>query len=108
MTQQQKRRVDITVGISYQSDIRLAKEVIENILKEEPGRLMEETYNVYVDSLGDSAVNIGARVWVKTEDYWDVKWRLTENIKYALDDHEIEIPFPQVSVTMSSRPAGNE
>lgn len=101
ITQQDKRRIDITVGISYNADIRLAKTVIENVVTEEPKRLTEEEYNVFVDSLGDSSVNIGIRLWVKMEDYWEVRWRVIENIKYALDENEIEIPFPQVSVTMN-------
>lgn len=99
ITQQDKRRVDILVGISYHADIRKAKSVIGEVVEKDPGRLREEPYNVFVDSLGESAVMIGARVWVKTEDFWDVKWRLTEEIKYALDENEIEIPFPQVEVT---------
>jgi len=51
-----------------------------------------------VAELGDSSVNMGVRIWVKTEDYWTAKWRLTENIKYALDDHNISIPYPQMDV----------
>ena len=62
----------------------------------------EDPYHVFVDSLGDRAVVIGIRVWVKTEDYWETRWRITENVKYALDEHQIEIPFPQVSVSMKS------
>lgn len=100
ITQQDKRRIDIIVGISYDADIRQAKNVIETLILEETARIPEESYSVYVDSLGESAVNIGARVWVKTEDYWETKWRLTENIKYALDENHIEIPYPQMSVHM--------
>lgn len=100
ITQQDKRRIDIIVGISYDADIRQAKNVIETLILEETARIPEEAYSVYVDSLGESAVNIGARVWVKTEDYWETKWRLTENIKYALDENHIEIPYPQMSVHM--------
>ena len=106
LTQQNKRRVDIVVGISYHADIRKAKHVMEDVIVEEPARLQDEPYNVYVDSLGDSAVMMGVRVWVKTEDYWDVKWRITEKIKYALDENHIEIPFPQVAVTVN--PTQNE
>ena len=107
LTQQDKRRVDIKVGISYHADIRLAKTVIESVLEAEEKRLKDEAYHVYVDSLGDSAVVIGSRVWVKTEDYWDVKWRITENIKYVLDENKIEIPYPQVAVTVNGH-AGKE
>ena len=101
MTQQDKRLIDITVGISYDADIRLAKQVISVVLEREKKCMTdEETYHVFVDSLGDSAVVIGIRVWVKTADYWETRWRITENVKYALDEHQIEIPFPQVSVSM--------
>ena len=101
MTQQDKRLIDITVGISYDADIRLAKQVISVVLEQEKKCMTdEETYHVFVDSLGDSAVVIGIRVWVKTADYWETRWRITENVKYALDEHQIEIPFPQVSVSM--------
>ena len=103
LTQQDKRRIDITVGISYDADIRLAKQVISDVLEKEKNCMTSaEPYHVFVDSLGDSAVVIGIRVWVNTEDYWETRWRITENVKYALDDHQIEIPFPQVSVSMKS------
>lgn len=101
ITQQDKRRINITVGISYNADIRLAKSVIEKLVKEESKRIAEEEYDIFVDSLGDSAVNLGIRMWVKMDDYWDTRWRLIENIKYAFDENGIEIPFPQVAVTMN-------
>ena len=107
ITQQDKRRIDIIVGISYDADIRQAKNVIETLILEETARIPEEAYSVYVDSLGESAVNIGARVWVRTEDYWETKWRLTENIKYALDENHIEIPYPQMSVHMRQSDSEN-
>ena len=64
--------------------------------------LQSEGINVFVDSLGDSAVVIGARGWVKKEAYWTAKWRLTENIKLTLDENGIEIPFNQVVVHTKS------
>ena len=87
----EKRRVDLVVGIAYEADIRTAKEA-------EEARLPEEEILVFVDELGDSSVNMGVRIWVKTEDYWSARWRLTENIKYALDSHNISIPYPQMDV----------
>ena len=100
ITEQENRRVDIIFGISYNADIKEAKAVIEKVILEEPCRLADQPYNVYVDSLGESAVNIGIRVWVASADYFPAKWRMTENIKYALDENGIEIPFAQLSVTM--------
>lgn len=99
MTQQDRRRVDIRVGISYHADIRKAKEVISRVAQEEPKLLEGEPVKVFVDELAESSVVIGLMVWVKTDDYWEVKWRLTENVKYALDENQIEIPFPQVTVS---------
>ncbi len=99
MTQEDKRRVDIKVGISYHADIRQAKEVISNVVEAEELLLPGEPVKIYVDELAESSVVIGIMVWVATGDYWPVKWRLTENIKYALDDNGIEIPFPQVTVS---------
>ena len=53
---------------------------------------------VFVDELGDSAVVLGLRVWVPTEKYWNIKWRLNEKIKIAFDANEIGIPYPQMDV----------
>ena len=99
MTQQDKRRVDINVGISYHADIRHAKEVLRQVVDAEEKCLENESKLVFVNQLGESAVEMGIRVWVKTEDYWEVKWRMTETIKYALDENGIELPFPQVTVS---------
>ncbi len=98
VTQADKRRIDIQVGISYDADIRKAKEVLMGVLEAEDKALDDKDKMVFVDNLGDSAVVIGLRCWTKKEDYWDVKWRLTENVKYALDDAGISIPFPQMDV----------
>lgn len=94
----EKRRVDIIVGISYDADIKQAKEILYQIAQKDESRLPEEDAVVFADNLGASSVDIGVRVWVKSEDYWDTKWRLTENIKYALDENHISIPYQQIDV----------
>lgn len=94
----EKRRVDVEVGIAYEADIRTAKEVLKKIAAEDEARLKEEEPVVFVDSLGDSSVNMGVRIWVEAENYWSTKWRLTENVKYALDEAGISIPYPQLDV----------
>ena len=53
---------------------------------------------VFVDELADSAVIMGLRVWVPTEKYWNIKWRLNEKIKEAFDENHIAIPYPQMDV----------
>lgn len=94
----EKRRVDVEVGIAYEADIRTAKEVLKKVAAEDEARLKEEEPVVFVDSLGDSSVNMGVRIWVAAENYWSTKWRLTENVKYALDEAGISIPYPQLDV----------
>ena len=98
VTAQDKRRLDLSVGISYDADLRKAKELILELLREDEDVLKSEEINVFVDTLGESSVVIGVRGWVKKEVYWTAKWRLTENIKLLLDENGIEIPFNQVVV----------
>lgn len=93
-----KRRFDVKVSIAYKEDIRHAKEVLLAVLKEDEGILKNEEMVVLVDSLGDSSVNLIVRGWVKQEDYRPAIWRMTEKVKYALDDAGITIPFPQMDV----------
>ena len=59
--------------------------------------------DIFVNSLGDSAVELGLHVWVATEDYWSVKWRLTENIKLSFAEKGIEIPYNQLSVHITEK-----
>ena len=98
VTAQDRRRLDLSVGISYDADLKKAKELIEGLFCADEDILKEEGINVFVDNLGDSSVVIGARGWVKKDAYWTTKWRLTENIKLTLDENGIEIPFNQVVV----------
>ncbi len=92
------RRVEIQVGISYNSDIRKAKEVILRLLEEDEKVLKEREKLVYVEALGDSAVIIGLRCWFLNEDFHSGRWRLNEKIKYALEENGIQIPYPQLDV----------
>lgn len=97
-TRCKERRIDIPVGIAYREDIRKAREVIEGVVKAEPGVLQEREIRVFVDSLGESSVNLNVRCWAAQSEYWDTKWQLTEQIKYALDGAGISIPFPQLDI----------
>lgn len=93
-----KRRVDIKVGVAYDSDIAKVKEVLASLIENDEARLPEEATAVYVDALADSSIIMGARLWVATGDYWTTKWRITENIKLEFDKNGISIPFPQLDV----------
>lgn len=99
-TAQKKRRVDLTFDIAYDADLKKAKEVIEGIVHAEECVLLEDGVTIFVDSLAASSVVIGARAWVASENYWTAKWRMTENVKLALDENGIEIPFNQLTVHM--------
>lgn len=92
------RRCDFTIGIAYDSDIKLAKDTILNVIMQDKDTLKDNDLLAYVDNLGESSIDIGVRCWFKNEDFWEGKWRITENIKYALDDAGIVIPFPQMDV----------
>lgn len=92
------RRMDIKVGISYEADIRKAKDVLMMVLNEEPGVLQDEEKRVFVDELADSSVVLGLRCYSANESFWETRWRLMETVKYALDEAGIPIPFPQVDV----------
>ena len=96
-----ERQLDLRVGISYDADIKKVKSVIENVLVKDASIIKNEQILVFVDDLADSAVVLGVRAWVKNEEYWDTRWRMLEEIKLALDENEIEIPYPQMTVHMS-------
>ncbi len=98
-SQEDKRRVDLKVQISYHADLVKAKNVLTETAEKEELRLPDEPVQVFVDELQDSGVEMEVRIWVKTMDYMKAKWSLTENVKLALDENGIEIPFPQVTVS---------
>ncbi len=94
-TLQDRRRIDFIFGISYDSDIRTAKNIIKKVFDENDKILKEIQPIIGVQELADSSINIAARPWVKTSDYWDAYYELMEKIKYEFDKNGIEIPYPQ-------------
>ena len=96
------RRVDLVVGIGYSSSIPKAIEVLTNLMKEDSRILSQPSFQIAVSELADSSVNFVVRPWVKTDDYWSVRFDLTRKIKEAFDENGIEIPFPQRVVHMAS------
>ena len=99
-TAKDERRLDLKLSISYSADLKKAKMLIENIIRQDESILKDDEIVVFVDDLADSAVVIGARAWVKNEEFWPTKWRLLETIKLTLDEHGVEIPYPQLTVHM--------
>ena len=92
------RRIDLTVGIGYSSDLRLAKQILERLLAEEPRVLKDPESSVVVRDLMDNSVDFAVRGWTLTGDWWGARCALIEQIKLAFDEAGIEIPFPQRSV----------
>ena len=98
VTARPERQLDLKVGISYDSDLKKAKELIEEKLQADPCIRKDEDIKVFVDSLADSAVMIGLRAWVNTDEYWKTRWKLLEEIKLTFDEEGIEIPYNQLTV----------
>lgn len=98
VTEASVRRLDIAVGIAYDSDIKMAKEALMEMLIKDEAVLEDKEKLVFVDQLAESSINLGIRCWVYKENYWTAKWRLTEETKYTLDRVGITIPFPQLDV----------
>lgn len=94
-------RVDMTFGISYESNIKKAKEVLLKVMESHPKVLKEPAPFVGVSELADSSVNLAVRPHTRPEDYWTVYFDVYENGKIALDEAGITIPFPQMDVHLN-------
>ena len=94
------RRLDIRVGISYNSDMKLAKDILLKLGENDPDtiKLEEKAPMAAVEELAESSVNMLLRVWTPTDQYWNVKFRLTEAVKEHFDEAGIEIPYNQLDV----------
>ena len=103
VTARDLRKLEIKVGISYDSGIQKAKEILEEILHNDEDPMDDKGMVRFVDELGENAVIMGLRVWVAKDKYWSVKWRLNQLIKEAFDANGIEIPYNQVHVKEESR-----
>lgn len=91
-------RVDLEIGISYDSDIDTAKEVLLEMMNNHPKVLKDPAAAIGVNALADSSVNLLMMPWCNCEDYWDIYFGIQENAKKALDNNKITIPFPQRDV----------
>lgn len=103
VTERDERRLDLKVGISYESDLKKAKQILEELLLNHPNILTNEDWKVFVDSLGDSSVVLGIRAYVKMEKYWDTRWDILEQIKLTFDKEGIDIPYNQLTVHMKEQ-----
>ena len=89
VTARPERQLDLKVGISYESDLKKAKEIVENLLLKDEDVIQDEEIKVFVS-------------WVKTEAYWTTRWRILEEIKMSFDEEGIDIPYNQLTVHMAN------
>ncbi|WP_298940835.1 mechanosensitive ion channel domain-containing protein [uncultured Psychromonas sp.] len=92
------RRIDLIIRVSYQSNLKHVKQVLEAAVLANDKVLTEPGIQIAVSELAHSSVNVVVRPWVKSGDYWSVRFALTESIKNALDSEKIKIPYPQMDV----------
>ena len=102
VTAMEKRKLEIKVGVSYSSDLKEAKGILQRLVEAEP-RFLAEEQQFFVDSLGESSITVGLRAWVRTDDYWPVKWEMNEKINQEFDQAGIEIPYPQLDVHLKEQ-----
>jgi small conductance mechanosensitive channel len=97
-TAEETRRVDFVFGIGYGDDLKKAKDILNDLIKQESRIIGNPEPMVVVSELGDSSVNFTVRVWVKSPDYWGVYFAMQEKVKLTFDAQGISIPFPQRDV----------
>jgi len=95
------RRIDMVFGIGYGDDIKKAKDIMKNILDSDERVLDEPSTLIALSELADSSVNFIVRPWVKSGDYWAVKFDVMEKVKLAFDEAGISIPYPQMDIHLN-------
>ncbi len=99
-----KRKDAITIGISYDADIKQAKDILENLMLEQENIMRDPAPQVVVTELADNSVNLSLRFWALNEHFWDCHWYTIEEAKRRLDAAEIGIPYPQRDIHIISKP----
>ncbi len=99
-TKNPTRRVDMVLSVGYDADLDHVQKIVKELLEADEGVLKDPEITVEVLAMGESSMDFAVRPWVKTEDYWDVFWRLQKGLKQLMDQHNVDIPFPQRVVHM--------
>ncbi|HED53733.1 MAG TPA: mechanosensitive ion channel [Phycisphaerales bacterium] len=107
ITHHSTRRIEVAVGTDYSADLDETRAVLEKAAAATKGVLDDPEPVVFLSSLGGSSIDWAVRVWAPTELYWDVHQALTRDIKVALDDAGIGIPFPQMDVHLDGAVSGD-
>ena len=103
VTEKNERRLDLKIDISYESDLKKAKEVLQKLVDAEDRIKKEDGIQIFVSELGPHSVVLGLRAWVAADEYWDVRWKLLEDIKLTMDQEGIRIPYQQLTVHMAEK-----
>lgn len=98
VTHMDERKLELKVSISYESDLLKAKAVLAGLIRKDSRIIQDKEHRIFVDELGDDGVILGMRCWVSTEDYWNVRWDMLEDIKLTFDRESIVIPYHQMNV----------
>lgn len=96
------RRIDLVIGVGYQSRIADVKRVINQLITQDSRIDRQRGVTVRLGELGASSLNFYVRVWVRNADYWDTYYDLLENIKEALDANSIDLPYPQMDIRVEN------
>jgi small conductance mechanosensitive channel len=99
------RRIDLVIGIGYDDNIGKAKQIIEDIIKQEQRILADPEPTIMVLELGESSIDIAVRPWVNSSDYWPTRADLLQTIKENFDKEGISIPYPQRDIHMITEAA---
>ena len=102
-TAEKTRRVDLVLGVSYESDLKKVKDILMGIFQKHKLILKDPEPFVRLAEMAESSLNFKVRVWTKTEDYWTVYFDLTEQAKLEFDKNGINIPFPQMDVHLINK-----
>jgi small conductance mechanosensitive channel len=104
VTAQRIRRVDLVVGVGYAEDVEHVERILHDVIAKHPKTLDDPEPMVKLHKLGESGVDFVVRPWARTQDYWEVYWDLTREVKLRFDREGIRIPYPQRDVHVRSTP----
>ncbi len=102
-SRERSRRIDLTIPVSYQSDIDEVQCVLQQIADAlEEMREADRPVDIFISAFGEDAIEFAYRIWVKNENYWTVRAKVLEQVKKRFDEKGITIPFRQMNVTIEA------
>lgn len=102
------RRLDMTIGVAYDSDISMVKQALLEAVLSDDRVLKEEPVDIFIERFDSSAITMGMHFWVPGKDYWEVKWSTQRKVKEILDQYHIGIPYQQMDVHLDRKTLSGE